>query len=133
MSPGKGGPAAQQGGCRQQQPEGRSGSSPPPHHPQPGARERICRAHGTISPLIYRRFFPAWNSVSCSFRAQRAGVGWSSGRCSPSLLPQVRREITQFIFSGCRMPFPLHSSSLRYLITMLPIHMSGHFTCVRAP
>ena len=47
--------------------------------------------------------------------------------------PKVLGEITQFIFSGCRMPFPLHSSSLRYLITMFPIHMSGHFTCVRAP
>lgn len=41
--------------------------------------------------------------------------------------PNVLGEITQFIFSGCRMPFPLHSSSLRYLITMFPIHMSGHF------
>lgn len=47
--------------------------------------------------------------------------------------PKVLGEITQFIFSGCRMPFPLHSSSLRYLITMFPIHMSGHFTCVGAP
>lgn len=46
---------------------------------------------------------------------------------------KVLGEITQIIFSGCRMPFPLHSSSLRYFITMFPIHMSGHFSCVRAP
>lgn len=56
-------------------------------------------------------------------------------RIGPALprSPKVLGEIAQFIFSGCRMPFPLHSSSLRYLITMFPIHMSGHFTCVRAP
>lgn len=59
-------------------------------------------------------------------------AGVRSGPALPRS-PKVLGEITQFIFSGCRTPFALHSSSLRYLITMFPIHMSGHFTCVRAP
>lgn len=78
-------------------------------------------------------FFPAWNSVSSRFPAESAGIGWRWRGAALPRSPKVLGEIPQFIFPGCRMPFPLHSSARRYFITMFPIHMSGHFTRVRAP
>lgn len=102
----------------------------------PKAHECLCRTHEILSPLCFTGgifFPPAWNSVSSRFPAESAGIGWRWRGAALPRSPKVLGEIPQFIFPGCRMPFPLHSSARRYFITMFPIHMSGHFTRVRAP
>lgn len=107
-----------------------------PSAPAPKAHERICRTHETISSLSFTGgFFFSQLGIQLATVFMHRVPELARVRRGPALprSPKVLGEITQFIFSGCRMPFPLHSSSLRYLITMFPIHMSGHFTCVRAP
>lgn len=108
-----------------------------PISPSPqGSQAHMQNSWNNFFFLIYRRgfFFPQLGIQLATVFMHKVPE-LARVRRGPALprSPKVLGEITQFIFSGCRMPFPLRSSSLRYLITMFPIHMSGHFTCVRAP